>query len=252
MTDRAIGLIGLAITIFALIAPYRWPKVHRAITDIGLIAGTIIAVIAFEPDWAPLVTPPATALVDPLPAVPAPIDQSNGQQDAQSLRTQLAAMQVELNKTKDLLAINEAVAGWGIFGGSPGTLFMKVDATKFAKYQNKMKLMFIARIVYENVDRMSDTHIAKSPLYSISDSVVTLTREGLAGLLISGAPGTPLVAEFDLVGFPSGFVNVDRINSLETAEKLGGILLAARESNIETTRALPFAPLQQTASACPK
>ncbi len=248
MFDRTIGLIGLALTIIALVAPYRWPKMHRTVVDLGLFAGAALLVAAFQPLWAPLFYPPLTPLVEaPLPPAPPP-DPSlpKDQQQIQSLKAQLASVQNEFARTKDLLAIEQAVQGWGIFSG--GTFYMKIDASKFTKYSNKLKLMMIVRFAYSNVDRMSDTYIGKSQFYSVSNSLVTLTRQGFSGLQLSGQD---LTAEYDLIGFPDGFANTDKIASLSDAEKLGGVILAGRLSEVT------FGHQQQVASAlatssCPK
>jgi hypothetical protein len=42
MVDRILALIALAITVVAVIAPYRWPKMQRWVTDLGLGIGCLL------------------------------------------------------------------------------------------------------------------------------------------------------------------------------------------------------------------
>ena len=59
MLDRAIGIVGLALASFGLIAQYRWEKVPRWVTDVGLAIDCVLVRLAI----APLVGLPGTGAV---------------------------------------------------------------------------------------------------------------------------------------------------------------------------------------------
>ncbi len=43
MSDHAIGLIGLALAVVSIVAPFRWREMPRWATDIGILVGAILA-----------------------------------------------------------------------------------------------------------------------------------------------------------------------------------------------------------------
>lgn len=49
MSDHAIGLIGLALAVVSIVAPFRWREMPRWATDIGILVGAILAGIAIAP-----------------------------------------------------------------------------------------------------------------------------------------------------------------------------------------------------------
>jgi hypothetical protein len=49
MIDRVIGLVGLALAFVALVAPYRYPKIPRLVSDLGIAAGCIIIGLVLSP-----------------------------------------------------------------------------------------------------------------------------------------------------------------------------------------------------------
>ena len=46
MLDRGIGIAGIALALIAIIAPFRWPKMPRWMTDVGLAFGTLLMGLA--------------------------------------------------------------------------------------------------------------------------------------------------------------------------------------------------------------
>jgi hypothetical protein len=139
-----------------------------------------------------------------------------------STKNELATTKDELEKTKDLIVIGSIVTGWGII--RPNTLWLKADTSKMLKYKGVIKLMLIVRAAYSNVDRMTDTSIAKSIEYSLVNGEITLTSTYMDKLRISGDEAT---LEFNLVGLPVA-ASSEGIDSLAAIDKVNGHIISSR------------------------
>jgi hypothetical protein len=99
MSDHAIGLIGLALALISIIAPFRWPKMHRIITDLGLMAGSVLLTLALLPYFEPKLVPAIEqARVAPSHETKAPAQPRSAadQKEIDALQTQLASVKAQL------------------------------------------------------------------------------------------------------------------------------------------------------------
>jgi hypothetical protein len=96
MSDHAIGLIGLALAVISIIAPFRWPNMHRLVTDLGLIAGTLLFALALFPYGQPSF-PSVTKRTN------VPVQQPRSAAD----QKEIDALQAQLASVKDRLAVAE-------------------------------------------------------------------------------------------------------------------------------------------------
>jgi hypothetical protein len=236
MSDHAIGLIGVALAIISVVAPFRWPTMHRLWTDLGLGAGAILIGIAIAPYVGEKAMPPAIPWAQSAPIVSASSNsvksnqtKSPDQKTTDGLMTQLAAAKSELaatkeelEKTKDLIAISSIAGAWGFNG--PNFMWMKANAGQVMKYKGVIKLLLIVRAEYSNVDRMTDQAIAKSKEYSLVDGIITLSSNDFAKLFIAS---NPVTLEFNLVGLPLSAAS-ESIDSLAAIDKVNGHIIATK------------------------
>ena len=237
MSDHALGLIGVAFALISIVAPFRWPKMHRALTDFGLIAGSVLIGVAVAPLVGTRAFPTAVPWSQsaPIKIPPHPVIQKAAhpadQKMIDDLRTQLAATknelsstQAELGKAKDLLALSDLVVGWGV--DPPNVLWMSVDTSRmYDKYNRALKLMFIAHAVYSDVDGMTDPHIVKSGTYCLTSGKIKLAKADLAGLHILADKQS--LVEFDLIGLPMT-ADPEKIATLADVEKINGRILSGK------------------------
>jgi hypothetical protein len=85
------------------------------------------------------------------------------------------------------------VNSWGI-NGSPPSYYLVANANALSDYKSKFKLMLILRVPYGDVDRMTDSRIEKSALYTIVAPAVTLLHVVPSGMRLefelANSPGT--------------------------------------------------------------
>ena len=174
MSDHALGILGLALAVVAIIAPYRWPQMHRILTDLGLATGTAIMMVAFQPNWQPYIgvasAPPQAAVET---EAKASVQSKALAKEMTGLRSELAAAQEtlksaqeELAKTKKALALKDMIIAWG--ATPPKTFWMTINTEQLNQYKDLVKLMLIVRAQYSDVDRMTDTDIGKRRLIPLS------------------------------------------------------------------------------------
>lgn len=113
MSDHELGLAGLVLGLLSIIAPFRWPKMPRWLSDVVfLIAGTLMA-IAILPHLAPekpIALPVAAPPMVAQSPRPQPTRSVADQKKLDSLDAQLKSTQAELADTSAKLndARNEA------------------------------------------------------------------------------------------------------------------------------------------------
>lgn len=137
------------------------------------------------------------------------------------------------------------IYAWG--SADKGVFYITAAGNTMSQYKTLFKAMLINRVPYANVDRMTDTYIEKSQMYSITDDPITLANVGGPHLRVM--LDQPLTLEYNLVVVRSMF-SPDQIKSLADVEALGGKILANPMSNITFTRLPPAIP-SPPSDACP-
>jgi hypothetical protein len=130
---------------------------------------------------------------------------------------------------------------WG-FADNSQTYFMSFNTKALLEYKTSNKLMMVVRTAYPDRDRMTDTNIEKSGLYTIDGNPVALAHRS-SGVLVFPAL-QPVLVEFWLVLIPATYPP-DSIKSLSDVEKIGGKLLAIKGALITgapSTTPVPTSP----------
>ena len=82
------------------------------------------------------------------------------------------------------------------WGPSPdGSFHMNIDSSSLSSYANNYKIAFILNIPYTNIDRMTDTLIEKSELYTITNGFQSLAITGPHTFRAPTQSGAPCVRE---------------------------------------------------------
>lgn len=130
------------------------------------------------------------------------------------------------------------------FGEIPGpnpVFDVQVDSEPLKQYSGKYRLMLIVRKIFIDRDRMTDTHISKSGLYTIDGSKFTLGASPMAdGPMLTY--GTNNI-EHDLVLVPIG-VEPAKITKLEDVTVVGGKIIFSRASTLTALQPLAQPPQQ--------
>jgi hypothetical protein len=72
-----------------------------------------------------------------------------------------------------------AVLGYG-YNNPSSNYYMDVDTKQLEQYGDSNKLVLIVRVVYANIDRMTDKVLCKSGVYSIDGQRIKLVAPGTA------------------------------------------------------------------------
>jgi hypothetical protein len=117
--------------------------------------------------------------------------------------------------------------GWGI-SPIPGSLYpsftAQVDTQPLVSNAKDYKLLLIARNNWANVDRLTDTAIEKSGLYSIDGSGLTMQFIGKG--VIRWGLNSVNYGQLYVAMIPSD-VSADQITRLADVEKVGGKIIAS-------------------------
>jgi hypothetical protein len=137
---------------------------------------------------------------------------------------------IKLSETGDV------IQGWGRHDGA---LFITVNSRLLLGYQNKFKMVLIIELPYTDIDKMTDTHIEKTALFSITGNVTTMSVVPSIGHLRVVPPPDAKVGDiFDrLVGFslvllPNN-LSAEQVESLLDVQKLGGQIIATYSTNVQ-------------------
>lgn len=130
----------------------------------------------------------------------------------------------------------EYMQAWGLSGNSYLT---QVDTKLLLQYSGEYKLGLIIRVPYADRDRMIDTVIEKSGLYTITGDVVVLAHPSSNILRFLPNQATPV--EYTLILVPSKFT-VEHISSLNDVEHIGGRILATHAQIIPISEPLIAVP----------
>lgn len=123
------------------------------------------------------------------------------------------------------LPLELPMPSWGVIGQPSGFPLYSATVDTHAVFdgRNKYKLMLLARNNWASVDRLTDTAIEKSGLYSIDGTVIPLQIIGKG--VIKWAIGAPNMAELYIVMLPND-VSPDQITRLADIDKIGGKIVA--------------------------
>jgi len=134
------------------------------------------------------------------------------------------------------------------YGYGPNNIFIEVDGKQIAEYADAFKGLFVARTSFSNVDRMSDTVIAKSITYTITPDIMIFSIPNPKLRINSGQLN---LVEFDLVVIPKD-ISPDHILSLADVQRLGGEIIVTRGKTDVLFATPPSQPQQPSQPAPPQ
>ncbi len=102
-----------------------------------------------------------------------------------------------------------------------GGFYVSANTNPLLKYKDTHRLMLIMRVNYSDVDRMTDTRIEKSGLYTITGLVTQLAVILPIGFKMNISKTQNNMLDYVLVKVPAN-VSRDSITSLSELERLGG------------------------------
>jgi hypothetical protein len=137
------------------------------------------------------------------------------------------------------------ITGWGHHDGS---FFIIANSSSLLAYKETFKLLLIIAVPYLNVDKMADTAIDKSALFTITGEAMTIAI-GLptpSHLRITPPPNSKggelfdVLVDFTLVIIPKD-LSPEQIISLSDVERFGGKIVGNAATNVKftTPRATP-------------
>jgi hypothetical protein len=128
------------------------------------------------------------------------------------------------------------------YGERPDALYMSVNSHLLLTYQDKFKMMFIANVLYADIDIMTDTAIDKSALYTITGSLTVLAIASPSHLRVVPPPGSSetfkINTSFSLVVIPNN-VSPEQVRSLSDVTRVGGKIIESRGRDVEFRRLAP-------------
>jgi hypothetical protein len=118
-----------------------------------------------------------------------------------------------------------------------GALYAMVNGNLLLRYKNDYKIILIALIPYADIDKMTDTRIEKSSLYTITEGYTTLGITSVAHLRITAPSGFTggITRNFTLlyVAIIPNNVAPEEIASLYDVNRVGGRIMEGRGLNVE-------------------
>jgi hypothetical protein len=130
----------------------------------------------------------------------------------------------------------EVIQGWG---RRDSDLFITVNSRLLLGYQNHFNMMLIVELPYSDIDRMTDTYIEKTALFSITGNVTTMSVvPSMAHIRVAPPPNAKVgdvfdrLVNFNLVILPNT-LSADQVKTLSDVQKLGGEIIATYATNIE-------------------
>jgi len=147
---------------------------------------------------------------------------------------------IKLTETGDVVTswgvMNNEVTSRGVMNNDR-VFYIAVNSRLLRDYQKDYKMMEIVQIQYTNIDRMTDTDIEKSVLYTITGDpmIVALTLSSPSHLRGSmpnaGIDKSELSTSFILVVVP-GDLSPEQIRSLSDVDRLGGKIIGGGAANV--------------------
>jgi hypothetical protein len=117
---------------------------------------------------------------------------------------------------------------WGATG--QGTFWITADERPVEQYKDNYKLILILNVPISNVDKMTDTNISKSSLYTITGDASEMFSAPLTQNLGNGLPPGQYMVVLTLALVPTGF-SAEKITSLGDVPRFGGRFVGARGVN---------------------
>jgi hypothetical protein len=117
----------------------------------------------------------------------------------------------------------DLVSNWGISGDL--NFFIEIATQNIIEYEDKDKLIVILTVPVSNVDRMTDTRIAKSSTYSITgkNELMSVAAKPDLG---KGLPIGVYAVVLNVALIPNN-IDPDRIRNLADVHRLGGEIIAS-------------------------
>ena len=133
----------------------------------------------------------------------------------------------------------ELVPGWG---RRDGTLFVLVNSRLLHSYKDNFKMMLILNVAYADIDRMSDTAIEKSAMFTITGDPTNIAAPlpSPRNLRVVPPPNSKIgdlfdvLMNFNLVVVPNNSSS-EQIRSLSDVERVGGKILTTTATNVQFT-----------------
>jgi hypothetical protein len=138
------------------------------------------------------------------------------------------------------LCVCDVIKGWGHRGDA---LFIQVNSRLLLDYKDHFKMILIMEVPYANIDRMTDTNIEKSALFTITDAetldlavrLPTPPHLRVAPPLNSNiGDAFDLLVNFTLVLIPTD-LSPEQIRSLFDVQRLGGKIITTYSANVGFT-----------------
>jgi hypothetical protein len=151
----------------------------------------------------------------------------------------LAAYLVDISDRLGWIKLSETGDVIECWGRHDSTLFINVNSRSLVGYKDKFKMMLISKLLYTDIDKMTDTAIEKSSLFTITGDRTTIAVvASTTHLRVVPPPSNKVgdvfdrVCDFGLVILPNN-LSVDQIRSLSDVETLGGKIIATYATNVQ-------------------
>jgi hypothetical protein len=143
-----------------------------------------------------------------------------------------------LNKTNDAsngsASVTMPEGGWMVSWENMGnTIRVVARVAPFLPYRSHVHLILVRRIQDNTVDEMEDTHIRKSPPFSMNEERLILEIPMSEDLLAQAFPDKNLRVSLVLLPNP---LTPDEITKLSDVERLGGKILATNGIGLHVSR----------------
>ena len=142
----------------------------------------------------------------------------------------------------------DMVLGWGLNG--PNSFYMTVNGTYLNAYARDYKMGFILNVPYTNIDKVTDTAIGKSDLFTITSDTQNIGRVGTEWIRAPLGVAN-LNVSYYLVVVPNGFT-MDEIKNLQDLLKIGGRIITSRGRGDQFTTVPIIPPAGAPTSSPPR
>ena len=119
------------------------------------------------------------------------------------------------------------------WGAGPTSFWMTANEKPLTDYKDKYKLILIAFVPVPHIDRMTNTNISKSNLYTITGGPDEILAAPLIDKLGEGLPAGNYLVMLSFAIVPNGFSS-EQISTLGDIEKIGGKFVGSRGVNALT------------------
>jgi hypothetical protein len=124
-------------------------------------------------------------------------------------------------KRSEPIFVDSVLGSWR-FDGSAFTI--DVNGHSLLQFKASDRLLLVIRIAFSDLDRMTDTNLEKSRLYTIQDGMTSLSIPITEKFLNRFNPYGSNMIQFNLLLLPAKY-SADHITSLADVETLGGKII---------------------------